>query len=67
MKLPSGVRSCMRRWAHNAGTGGSKILPFWNCANVRPRRDNMKQTLNTFMVIGDVLKTNGNRRLTQLL
>lgn len=31
--LPSGARSWMVRWAHNAGTGGSKIRPFGNWAN----------------------------------
>lgn len=37
----------MTRWAHRAGTGGSKILPFGNCAIFKPIIDANK--INTFI------------------
>lgn len=51
MHLPSGLRSCIDLCAHRAGTGGSKIRPFWNCADANPHKATVNKDMIIFMVI----------------
>lgn len=51
--FPSGDLSWMTRWAHRAGTGGSKILPFGNWAKLNPIIDVNK--INTFIFLSVAL------------
>lgn len=48
--LPSGARSWMTRFAHKAGTGGSKIRPFGNWAKDNPSNE-LKHTIATNVFI----------------
>lgn len=45
--FPSGLLSWITRCAHRAGFGGSRILPFGNCAMLSPMTDTI--TINTFI------------------